>query len=315
MPPEHRSRGAAVLPAIGSGGALGALAQRQLRQHHGGKDQRAADALPRREALVQDEPAANGAEDAFQTHDEAGDGGVQVFLAQNLQRVGHAAGKDAAEHDGPGVGCKIGQGGRLKQERGKGALDGRDQELQQAQADTVHQRGVVVHRHDLEAEQHGAAQQQPVAELHAAKAVFHAEQVEPGHRDDHAHPEPRAVPPPQCQPEHRHQHHIHGSEETGLGRGGVEDDAHLLGCRGKEEERAADDACGQQGLAVLFGLGPAVGGTCPAVERVKHIHGGNQHQHSQPAAPGQERIGSHAGAGALCHEREAPDKGAEHQQQ
>ena len=41
--------------------------------------------------------------------------------------------------------------------------------------------------------------------------------------------------------------------------------------------------------------------------------GGQQHQHRQPAAPGQKGISPHAGACALGYESRTPDKGTEHQ--
>ena len=178
---------------------------------------------------MEQQPAAQRAEYALQTHDEACNGGVYVPLAQDLQGIGHAAGHHAAVDQREPVGPELGQGGILEQEGGSGALYGHHKELQQAQADTVHLRGKVVHRHDLKAEQHGAGKQDPIAGLNAAKAVFHAEQIEPAHGDDHAQPEPGTAPPPQKQPEYRHQHHIHGGQETGLGRGRVERDADLLG--------------------------------------------------------------------------------------
>ena len=262
---------------------------------------------------MEQQPAAQRAEHAFQTHDEACNGGVHVPLAQDLQGVGHAAGHHAAVGQREPVGPELGQGGVLEQEGGSGALHGHHKELQQAQADTVHLRGKVVHRYNLKAEQHGAGKQDPIAGLNAAKAVFHAEQVEPAHGDDHAQPEPGTAPPPQKQPEYRHQHHIHGGQETSLGRGRVERDADLLGSGGRKQQGAAAKPRRQQMSAVGRGFGPAIGCAVPAVESIEGADGRQQHQHRQPAAPGQKGISPHAGACALGHERRAPDKGAEHQ--
>ena len=41
----------------------------------------------------------------------------------------------------------------------------------------------------------------------------------------------------------------------------------------------------------------------------------DRHQYSQPAAPGQKAVGSHAGTGALGHKGRAPNKGAQQQKQ
>ena len=60
---------------------------------------------------------------------------------------------------------------------------------------------------------------------------------------------------------------------------------------------------------------PAEGNALLAVHGVERPHRGQQHDHGQPAPPGQKRIGSHAGTRALGHEGRAPDKGAEHQHQ
>ena len=174
---------------------------------------------------MQDEPAAQSAEHAFQAHDEACDGGVQLFLPQNLQRIADAAGQHTAVDDGQPVGAELGEGGRLKQKGGGGALHRHHNELHQTQPDAVHQRRKVVDGHDLEAEEHGAAEQDPVAGFDAAKAVLHAEQIQPTHGDDHAQPEPGTAPPPHEQPEHRHHHNVHRRQERGLGRGRVQRNA------------------------------------------------------------------------------------------
>ena len=262
---------------------------------------------------MQDQPAAQGAEHAFQAHDQAGDGGVQIFLPQDLQGVGDPAGQHTAVEQRQQILAEFREGRVLEQESGSGAFHRHHQKLQQAQPHTVHQRRKMIHRHDLETEQHGAAQQDPVAGLDAAETVLHAQQPEPAHGDDHAQPEPGIAPPPQKQAEHRHQHHIHGGEETGLCRGGVQGDADLLGGGGRKQQGAAAETGGQQVLAVGGGFGPAIGSALPAAECVKGINGGHQHQNGQPAASGQKGISPHAGACALGHEGRAPDKGAEHQ--
>ena len=82
---------------------------------------------------------------------------------------------------------------------------------------------------------------------------------------------------------------------------------------GRKQQGAAAKPRRQQKPAVGRGFGPAIGCAVPAVEGIKGADGGQQHQHRQPAAPGQKGISPHAGACALGHERRAPDKGAEHQ--
>ena len=264
---------------------------------------------------MQDEPAAQSAEHAFQAHDEARDGGVQLFLPQNLQRIADAAGQHTTVDNGQPVGAELGEGGRLKQEGGGGALHRHHNELHQTQPDAIHQRGKVVDGHDLEAEEHGAAEQDPVAGFDAAKAVLHAEQIQPAHGDDHAQPEPGTAPPPHEQPEHRHHHDVHRRQERGLGRGRVQRNADLLGRAGRKQKGAADKARCSQRFAVGSGLRPAGGFAPAAAKGVKGVNGGQEHQHGQPAPPGQKGIGPHAGACALGHKGRAPDQGAEHQHQ
>ena len=67
---------------------------------------------------MEQQPAAQRAEHAFQTHDEACNGGVHVPLAQDLQGVGHAAGHHAAVGQREPVGPELGQGGVLEQQGG-----------------------------------------------------------------------------------------------------------------------------------------------------------------------------------------------------
>ena len=138
----------------------------------------------------------------------------------------------------------------------------------------------MIHRHDLKTEQHSAAQQDPVA-----------------------------------RPKHRHQNNVHRRQEARLCGGGVDGDADLLGRAGRKQKGAADQARDQKRFALGVGGGPAEGNALLAVHGVKRPHRGQQHDHGQPAPPGQKRIGSHAGTRALGHESRAPDKGAEHQHQ
>ena len=86
-------------------------------------------------------------------------------------------------------------------------------------------------------------------------------------------------------------------------------------CSGSSKQKgAAHKACRQQ----LFLLGSSFGlciGAAFAADGIKHHHRGDQHQYSQPAAPGQKAVGSHAGTGALGHKGCAPNKGAQQQKQ
>ena len=123
------------------------------------------------------------------------------------------------------------------------------------------------------------------------------------------------VLPAQEQAEHRHQHHIHGGQKTGLGRGRVQRDADLLGRTGREQKGAADHPGGQQLLFFFRSPGPAVRAALAAAHRIKHGHCGQQHQHRQPAASGQKSIGPQPRTGALGHKGRAPDEGAEQQQE
>ena len=263
---------------------------------------------------MQQHPAAQRTEHAFQTHDQAGNGGVQVPLAQDLQGVGHAAGHDAAVENGQRILRELRCGRCLEQQSRSGAFHRHHQKLGKAQPHAVHLRGKVVHRNDLEAEQHRTAQQEPVAGLDAAKAVFHAQQIQAQHGYHHAHPQLRTALPAQKQAEHRHQHHVHGGQEASLCRGRIDGNADLL-CSGSSKQKgAAHKACRQQ----LFLLGSSFGlciGAAFAADGIKHHHRGDQHQYSQPAAPGQKAVGSHAGTGALGHKGCAPNKGAQQQKQ
>ena len=84
-----------------------------LGAHNGGKHQTAARQLAGAQRLAQEQPARQGAEDALHTHGQAGDGGVQVPLAHDLQRIAHAAGQNAAVQDGHPRPPDLGQGGLL----------------------------------------------------------------------------------------------------------------------------------------------------------------------------------------------------------
>ena len=172
----------------------------------------------------------------------------------------------------------------------------------------------MIHRHDLEAEQHRAQKQQPVAALDAAKAVLHAQQVQPHHGNGHAHPQLCAALTAQKQAEHRHQHHIHGGQKARLCGGGVQRDAQLLRRAGQKQQRAAHKPGFQQQLALGRRFGLAVRFALPVVQGVKRLDRGQQHQHRHPAAPRQKGERAHAGTGALRHKGCAPDQGAQHQQ-
>ena len=263
---------------------------------------------------MQQHPAAQCAEHAFQAHDQAAHGRVHIPLAQNLQRVGHAAGHHAAVQQGHRVHGKFRRGRVLQQQRCHRAFHRHHKELPQAQAHAIHLRTIMVHRHDLETEQHGAQQQHHVAAFHAAKAVLHAQQIQPAHRNGHAEPQLGAAAAAQCQPEDGHQHHIHRREEACFGRGGVQCQAELLGSRRHKQQRAAHKAGPAQAAALLRRFRCPSGAGAALTHQVKHLDRGQQHQHRQPAAPGQKAAGSHAGTGALGHEGRAPDKRAQQQQ-
>ncbi|SCJ02897.1 Uncharacterised protein [uncultured Clostridium sp.] len=64
-----------------------------LGQHHSSKDQHATKDFPGRKVLVQQHPAAQRTEHAFQTHDQAGNGRVQIPLAQLPLEMLHRAKK------------------------------------------------------------------------------------------------------------------------------------------------------------------------------------------------------------------------------
>ena len=90
---------------------------RQLRQHHGGEHQRAAEILPAAQPVSQDHRPAQDGEDALQAHQQGRDRGVRKALGHHLQRVAHTAGHDAAPEDRHGRGFDLRPGRGLGNQR------------------------------------------------------------------------------------------------------------------------------------------------------------------------------------------------------
>ena len=66
---------------------------RDLGQNHSGKHDDAADVLPGRHLLVQDDSAGDNGKHALEAEKDGDHRGVGILLCQNLQRIGHAGGE------------------------------------------------------------------------------------------------------------------------------------------------------------------------------------------------------------------------------
>ena len=162
---------------------------RQLAGYDGGKHQAAAAQLGGGKRLAQNQPTGQGAEHTLQAHSQTGNGGVQRFLAHNLQCVGHAAGHDAAVGNGHRRQAELLDGGLFKNQHKHGGNDRHRQKLHKAQLDTVQLGTEVVHQQNLGGKQKGTAQQLPFAAGQGQAVVpGQAQQIQAHHAGGHAAP-------------------------------------------------------------------------------------------------------------------------------
>jgi len=94
-----------------------------------GEAQRAAQQLQWCERLLQQQPAEQHREYRLKAHKQSGDGGVGVFLGDDLQGIGNTAGADTCVQNGHGRTGYIGKGYVLCNKRGNKGQYGTDEEL------------------------------------------------------------------------------------------------------------------------------------------------------------------------------------------
>ena len=139
------------------------LPLRQLREDDRREHDRAAEKLPCRERLAEQQPAEQCREDRFQAHEQGSQRGLHVALADDLERVRHASGEDTRIYNGPpalqnGIPVR-----RFKQKHTDRGQRGADQKLYAAQTHAVHMRHDCADIADMDREQHRAAKRQQIA--------------------------------------------------------------------------------------------------------------------------------------------------------
>ncbi len=205
------------------------------------------------------QPACQQGKYGFQAHNDGGRAAGKVLLADDLQPVGNAHGKKAC----------VAQGQRALQDRlpvwlfqhqhDNRRKGGADQRLNQVQPQTVYHIGVAVYHRDLQCKHNRAQNQKQIAYAEAA-AVHAAEQVKSHYRQRHADCHIRAAFAAEEQPNHRHDHDIHGGEKGGFaGIGG--NDSQLLQIYRQKQRHRSQKTCfpkgsvcpaGEKGFSVIF---------------------------------------------------------------
>lgn len=169
---------------------------------------------------MEQQPAEEQGEDRFQTHENGCLGGIQLFLAHDLQGVGHTHGQYACIAQGQPAQKNIPQVDLLRQHHHDCAEHTADQALDEIQPDTVKTPAPAVHNGDLHRKEEGAGQKHQVCDLNAHQ-IGATEQIQANHSNAHADPGCQGRMIAQESTQHRHQHDVHGGEEARLACGGV----------------------------------------------------------------------------------------------
>ena len=148
-----------------------------LRQKDGGKDQGTSQKFTLGEGVAQDEPATQCGKYAFQAHDDGCHCRLGVFLSDDLQGVGNAAGKNAHVKQAGDHGREIAPLHLLTAEGNEGGENAADQKLQHGKGNAVYPASVGVHHHDVGGKAQGAAKHQGIPEIKVIKATCKAQKV------------------------------------------------------------------------------------------------------------------------------------------
>ena len=252
---------------------------------------------------MENQPAAQSGKSGFQAHDQRRRGRIQVLLTDDLQRVGDAHGQNAGKDQGKPAGGDGGEtDGFLRQQNEGQGKHRNHQRLNAVHAQTVQISRQPVNAGDLHGKGQGAAHQIQVA-LVDLRNAHAAEQIQPGDRQRHAEKGGFGRLFPEKQPQHRHQHDVHGGDEPRLSRVGV-DDADLLQAGCDEQGAPTDQPHPPQRRILPFCRGfPEA-----ALAGIQQKPAGNQKQHGKQAPRGLKGKGANMiHAHALGDKAKAPN--------
>ena len=278
----------------------------KLGKNHSGEHKSAAEQLVTLHPLAQEPPAAQGGEHGFQTHNQGSGGALQMLLTQNLHGVGKTHGQDAGKQQRPPAGKDIRRNHRFCQKHTGNGDHRHHQSLDAVEPDAVQLSGEPVDAGDLHRDGQGTAHQQKIPLVDPGDANA-AEQKQAHDCKAHAEYGDFGNLLPQKVAKHRHKDDVHGCDEAGFARLGV-DKPDLLQAGGNKQSTAADDTgFPERRIGPLFhGLHR---GTLPAL---KNKGAGCQKQNRQQTPDGLKRKGPDpVHTHALGDEGEAPDDGCQ----
>ena len=262
--------------------------------------------VQRGKRLAEQQPAEQSREDGFQTHQQGRQRGLHVALADDLKRVGHAAGEDARIDNGPPALQDRSPVRRFEQKHADRGQRGADQKLHAAQPDAVHMRHDRADIADVERKQHRAAERQQIA-ARDRKAGANAQQIHAAHCSQRAQPDLHPGPLAHDRAQDGDEHDVKRRYKAGFSDRRVKK-PELLQRRRCEQQYAADRA-GQQ---LLFLLRPRDRPVLRPALPVEHGNDWKQHEPCQekPRRAHRKRFNI-LHALALGDERRAPDHGAQ----
>ena len=134
-----------------------------LRQNHGDEDQCATGQFPEGHGFLKNQPAAEGGDDALQTHDDRCGGGFDSLLTQHLQGIGDTHRKNACIADWQPAGEDIGYLGSFFSEHKYTGHYRHHKALDAVEAQSVDIRAKPVDQCDLHRKGQCAAKKQKIA--------------------------------------------------------------------------------------------------------------------------------------------------------
>lgn len=279
----------------------------ELGNHRRAEHQQAAEQFADGEHLAQQDPAADGREHGFQAHQQGGQRGIGVLLADHLQRVAHRAGEHCRIDDARPAGHDVGHGGGLRQQHQRQGHDGSGGKLDGAEQDRIHVAGIAVDDDDVEGEHEGAAQGDQIADVDG-EVILDAQQAQAHQRDRHADPHLFAHALAHEHGDDGDQDDVERGDEAGVCGGGV-GDADLLQRARAEQDHAQHRAQNQVALHVRLVAGAAGLAAQQGIDRKEHDAGDQRAQKHEGEGPDEAR------GGALRGKGHAPNEGAENQKQ
>ena len=187
---------------------------------------------------MQEQPPGQHGHNGLQAEDQAGDGGVDALLPDDLEGIAHAGGQDTGVQNGcPGLEHIAGRRHALRAQHTNHGEKARHEELDAGHLYPVHFRAEMVNDHDVTGESQGTQQHQQVTLLELEGAA-HTQQIQAEHGDDHADPELHAHFFVEKQAQNGDDDDVHGGDKAGLSGAGV-DQTHLLKGVAQEHTQAA----------------------------------------------------------------------------